>query len=127
MGISGTIKYADQIPYGFILDHLLVDGLSIKPMFGCHGIYVGSKLCLFLIDRRVSVNKHDVEPMENGVYVATTTNHIEQMRADFPDTEVQQLKGDKVWIFIASDHPAFEQRVVRACEMITANDLRIGR
>lgn len=121
------IKYADKIPYVFVLDHLLAGDLMIKPMFGCFGVYVGNKLCLFLIDRKTPIGRSEGEPMENGVYIATTGSHETDLRPIFPDVDFQGLKGDKAWIFVPVDHPRFEEHVVKACEMISDNDKRIGR
>jgi hypothetical protein len=122
-----SIKNADKIPYRFILDHILRDDVVIKPMFGCYSLYAGGKLCLFLVDRKVPVARPDGKEMENGVHIATTTEHEKSLKADFPDVQFRHLKDGKVWILIDRDHPLFEDRVVRACEMINSRDTRIGR
>lgn len=122
-----NIKYADKIPFAFILDHILSDDLVIKPMFGCYAVYVRQRLCLFLLDRNKPIGRSDGDPMQNGVYIATSQAHVTDLRSIFADVNFQGLKGDKVWIFVPVDHTQFEQHVIRACEMITANDSRIGR
>ena len=46
------MRYADKIPYAFILDYLIVVDVVINPMFGCYGIYSGRKLCMSSTARR---------------------------------------------------------------------------
>jgi hypothetical protein len=65
--------------------------------------------------------------MQNGVYIATSSAHVAGLGRVFDDVNFQGLKGDKVWIFVPVDHPRFEEHVIKACEMISANDGRIGR
>jgi hypothetical protein len=122
-----NIKYADRIPFGFILDHILRDDAAIKPMFGCFAVYAGSKLCLFLVDRGEPTTKPDGETMDNGVHVATTARHVDSLKQDFPEAEFRMLKDGKVWMLITSSAPRFEEDVIRACEMIDSHDPRIGR
>lgn len=115
-----TVRYADKIPYVFILDYLSGVDIVIKPMFGCFGIYANGKLCLFLVRREAG-------PMQKGVYIATTTEHCSQLKTDFAEAEFDQLKGDKVWIFISEASEMFERYVIKACEMISSRDARVGR
>ncbi len=122
---SNIDKYRDRLPYGFILDYLTE--AEIKPMFGCHGVYEGGKLCLFLVDRPAGVKRPDGDPMSNGIYIATTDIHAPALRSEFAGADFQQLKGGKVWIFVAADDARFEQYAIRACEMISSGDKRIGR
>ncbi len=131
MGVGFTLKipnidkYRGRLPYAFILDYL--SDIEIKAMFGCYGVYAGGKLCLFLVDRPAGVDRPDGEPMQNGIYIATTATHCDQLRPEFEGADFQQLKGGKVWIFVAADDARFEQYAVRACEMISSGDPRIGR
>lgn len=120
------MKYADKIPYVFILDYLAGVDIVIKPMFGCYGIYAGTKLCLFLVRRDKPVIPNDRSD-QNGLYVATTTEHIDALKADFPSAEFDLLKDDKVWMFFLEGSSNFEEYSIRTCEMISAFDPRIGR
>lgn len=121
------IKYADRIPFAFLLDHILRDDVVIKPMFGCFALYAGGKLCLFLVDRGEPLAKPDGETMDNGVHVATTVDHVDPLRREFPNAEFRVLKDGKVWMLIPSGNASFEQDVIKACELIDSHDPRIGR
>lgn len=122
-----AMRHADKIPFNFILDYLAGVDIQIKPMFGCHGIYANGKLCLFLINRERPLDRRDGEPMRNGVYIAATTEHVEQLKVIFTDAEFQFLKKKKVWIFVSESCGKFEEYAIRACEMISLRDARIGR
>ena len=95
MSSTRPIKNADKIPYKFILEHILRDDLVIKPMFGCYSLYAGGKLCLFLVDRKIPVMRPDGESMENGVHIATTTEHDTSLKPDFPDTDFDISKMER--------------------------------
>jgi hypothetical protein len=71
--------------------------------------------------------RREKEDMQKGVYVATTVDHIESLKTDFPSAEFEMLKEGKVWIFVSENLAEFEAYVVRACELISAGDPRIGR
>lgn len=120
------MKYADKIPYNFVLDHLAID-IVIKPMFGFYGIYTWGKLCLCLIRREKPLIRREKEPLQKGVYIATTVDHINSLRTDFPAAEFEILKEGKVWVFVSEELPGFEAYVIRACDLINAGDPRIGR
>lgn len=121
------MKYADKIPYSFVLDHLTGVDIVIKPMFGFYGIYTAGKLYLCLIRREKALIRREKEPLQKGVYIATTTDHVDSLKDVFPAAQVELLKEGKVWLFVSETRPEFEQYVIRACEMIAAGDLRIGR
>lgn len=127
LNMARLTHYENKIPYPFVLDYLTGVELVIKPMFGCYGIYSNGKLCLFLVHREKPLVRREKEPMQKGVYVATTTAHSPHLKAEFPKAEFEQLKGEKVWVFISDTLDNFEQYVVRACELISSNDERIGR
>jgi hypothetical protein len=120
------MRYADKIPYNFVLDYL-PDQIEIKPMFGCYAIYTGGRLCLFLMNRERPLMRRDSEPMQKGVYIATSEDHVPELKPLFPDAEFEYLKAGKIWIFVSETLHEFESSVIRACEMISAGDARIGR
>ncbi len=122
-----TIRYADKIPYVFVLDHLNGVDILIKPMFGYYGIYAHGRLYLFLVSREKPIRRHDINPMQNGIYIATTTEHCTELRVVFPQAEFQMLKAGKVWIFVSELLDRFEEYTIAACEMISRSDHRIGR
>ncbi len=121
------MKYADKIPYVFVLDHLIGVDIVIKPMFGCYGIYSGGRLCLFLMNRERPLIRREGEPMQKGIYIATTTDHTEELRPMFEKAEFELLKDKKVWIFVSETLDEFESYVIKVCELISSRDYRIGR
>jgi len=110
-----------------VLDHLTTVEVTIKPMFGCYGIYVDGRLCLFLMDREKPLIRREAEPMQKGIYVATIDAHLPSLRKIFRKAEFEMLKKGKVWIFISTELTEFENYVVTACELISNGDGRIGR
>lgn len=125
--MAAAKNYEDKIPFRFILDHLLGVDIVIKPMFGCYGVYAHGKLCLFLMDRERPLMRREGQPMQKGIYVATQTEFCRSLKEHFPAAEFEQLKGDKVWIFVSTALNEFEDYVVRACEMIRTGSPQIGR
>jgi hypothetical protein len=120
------MRHADKIPFVFVLDYL-PDDIVIKPMFGCYGIYSNGRLCLFLMNRERPLIRHEAEPMQNGVYIATTEGYVAELKRIFSEAEFEHLKAGKIWIFVSETLPEFEPNVIKACEMIAAGDARIGR
>ena len=91
-------------------------------MFGCLAVYVGEKIVLILRDR-------PKYPRDNGVWLATTPEHHETLRAEFPTMRSVGLLGKKItgWQVLPSESADFEEAAIRACELITAGDPRIGK
>jgi hypothetical protein len=93
-----------------------------RSMFGCLAIYVGEKIVLALRE------KLD-DTADNGVWLATTKEHHESLRREFPSMRSIQVLGKNVtgWQVRPVDAPDFEQAALRACDLIAARDLRIGK
>jgi hypothetical protein len=91
-------------------------------MFGCVAIYVGEKIVLVLRDKPSSA-------CDNGVWLATTLEHHDSLRQEFPNMRSIKLLGKKVtgWQVLPADAPNFEESALRACELIVASDRRIGK
>jgi len=91
-------------------------------MFGCLAVYVEDKIVLVLRDKRD-------ETADNGVWLATTEEHHESLRREFPNMRSIQVFGKEVtgWQVLPSDAPNFEEAALRACELIVARDPRIGK
>jgi hypothetical protein len=66
---------------------------------------------------------------DNGVWLATTKEHHESLRGEFPNMRSIQVLGKEVtgWQILPADSPDFEQSALRACELIAARDPRIGK
>ena len=91
-------------------------------MFGCTAIYIAEKIVLCLRDKSTS-------PVDNGVWLATTADHHESLRSEFPNMRSISLLGKEVtgWQLLPADAPDFEACAVRACELIAQRDPRIGK
>ncbi len=115
-------KPRKAIPHEFVLDALAPLSPRTNPMFGCLAVYVGEKIVLVLRDKRD-------ETQDNGVWLATTPEHHESLRREFPNMRSIKVLGKPVtgWQILPTDAPDFEQSALRACELIVAGDPRIGK
>ncbi len=116
------IKQRKAIPHEFVLDGLAPLSPRTRPMFGCLAIYVREKIVLILRDKP---NHTD----DNGVWLATTEEHHQSLLRDFPNMRSIKVLGDKVtgWQLLPADAADFEETALRACELVTAGDPRIGK
>ena len=91
-------------------------------MFGCLAVYVQEKIVLILRDK-------GKPPEDDGVWLATTEEHHESLRREFPSMRSIQVFGKRVthWQVIPADAHDFEEAALRACELMAARDHRIGR
>ena len=117
-----AVKQRKAVPHEFVLDAIAALSPRTRPMFGCLAVYVGDKIVLILRDKRD-------ETADNGVWLATTEEHHESLRREFPNMRSIQVFGKKVtgWQVLPADAPDFEEAALRACELIVARDPRIGK
>jgi hypothetical protein len=110
------------IPFDFVLERLAPLKPYTNPMFGCLAVYVGEKIVLIL-------RRRDSSPRDNGVWLATTEEHHESLRREFPNLRSIAVFGSPVtgWQVLAEDTPDFEAAVERACELVLEGDARIGK
>jgi hypothetical protein len=115
------IKTRRSVPYEFVLDAIAAAKPTTRPMFGCLAVYVGEKIVL-------ARDKPD-GVADNGVWLATTEDHHESLRCDFPNMRSIQAFGRPVtgWQILPADSLDFEQSALRACELVVARDPRIGK
>lgn len=73
-------------------------------------------------------------PPDNGVWLATTEEHHQSLRLEFPNMRsIQVLSknglGNKVtgWQVLPVDAQDFEQSALHACDLVLARDPRIGK
>lgn len=115
------LKPRKMAPHEFVLE--AISGLEPKtrPMFGCLAVYVGEKIVLILRDKAAG--------RDNGVWLATTAEHHESLRREFPNMRSIGVLGKDVtgWQMLPSEAPDFEQSALRACELVMARDPRIGK
>lgn len=116
------LKPRKPVPYEFVLDALSKLDVRTNPMFGCLAVYVGEKIVLVLRDKLP-------RDADNGVWLATTHEHHDSLRSDFPSMRSIQVLGKKVtgWQVLPADSPDFEESAIHACELIAAGDERIGK
>ena len=110
------------VPHAFVLDAIASLAPWTRPMFGCLAVYVGEKIVFILRDKPASA-------ADNGVWLATTRDHHESLRRDFPHMRSIQVLGEEVtsWQVLPVEAPDFEESVMRACEFVLAGDERIGK
>jgi len=124
------IKRRKPVPHEFVLDALAPLSPRTNPMFGCLAIYVGdkvgdkvqNKIVLILRDKRN-------QTADNGVWLATTEEHHQSLRREFPNMRSIQVLGKKVtgWQVLPADAEDFEKAALHACELVLAGDPRIGK
>jgi len=109
-------------PHQFVLDAISSLSPATRPMFGCLAVYVEDKIVLILRDKPNSKG-------DNGVWLATTAEHHESLRCEFPWMRSIGLLGKKVtgWQVLSADAPDFEESAIRACKLILEGDPRIGK
>ncbi len=115
-------KQRKTVPHEFVLDAISELLPTTRPMFGCLAVYVADKIVLILRDKPGAT-------ADNGVWLATTEEHHDSLRHEFPNMRSIQLFGKKVtgWQVLPADSPDFEEAALRACELVVARDSRIGK
>ena len=118
---ASALKPRKAVPHEFVLDALSPLSPHTNPMFGCLAVYVGPKIVLILRDKPGQA--------DNGVWLATTREHHESLRLDFPQMRSISVLGKDVtgWQILPADAPDFEEATLRACDLILARDPRIGK
>jgi hypothetical protein len=117
-----AVKQRKRIPHEFVLGELAALSPRTRSMFGCLAVYVEEKIVLILRDKQG-------ESADNGVWLATTEEHHESLRREFPKMRSIQIFRKKVtgWQVLPADAPDFEEAALRACELVAARDPRIGK
>ena len=115
-------KRRKPVPHEFVLDAIAALSPTTRPMFGCLAIYVADKIVLILRDK-------GGQGADNGVWLATTKDHHDSLRREFPHMRSIQVLGKNVtgWQVLPADAPDFEEAALRACELVIAGDPRIGK
>jgi hypothetical protein len=121
-GAIFAAKPRKVVPHEFVLDAIAGLLPRTRPMFGCLAVYVQDKIVFVLRDKREGT-------ADNGVWLATTTEHHESLRREFPNMRSVKVLGKKVtgWQILPADAPDFEQAALYACDLIVARDPRIGK
>ena len=117
-----AVKQRKPVPHEFVLDAIAPLSPETRSMFGCLAVYVQDKIVLILRDKRDGT-------ADNGVWLATTEEHHQSLRREFPNMRSIQVFGKKVtgWQVLPADAQDFEEAALRACELVLAGDPRIGK
>jgi len=120
--IPFALKQRKSIPHEFVLDAMAPLSPETRSMFGCLAVYVQDKIVLILRDKRDGT-------ADNGVWLATTEEHHQSLRREFPNMRSIQVFGKKVtgWQVLPADAQDFEEAALHACELVLAGDPRIGK
>lgn len=115
------MKKSRPIPFSFVLEQLFSLDPVVKPMFGCHALYVGEKIILIL--RQGETHRDD-----NGIWIATKTEHHASLKKELPSMRTIFVlgKGETNWQNLPEDADDFEESALKICELILNRDLRIG-
>jgi len=116
------VKSKKTVPFQFAIDALSSLEPQVRPMFGCHAVYIGRRIVLILRDRAA-------HPEINGVWIATSREHHHSLRKIFPKMRsIEVLGRDPTnWQMIPAESADFERAVLRACDLIHRGDRRIGK
>jgi len=117
-----AVRQRKAVSHEFVLDAIAPLSPWTRPMFGCLAVYVKEKIVLVLRDKLKNT-------ADNGVWLATTEEHHESLRREFPNMRSIKVLGKGVtgWQVLPADAPDFEEAALRACELIVAGDPRIGK
>jgi len=120
--MKNTPSAKKQVPFPFVLEELVSLRPTIKPVFGFTYVYLDEKLLVALRD---SVKQSG----SNGIWVFTTTEHLDSLGKEFPQLPRRQLwrSGKNAWVILASRLEDFEEYAFKVCELILKGDQRIGR
>ena len=116
-------KGPKKLPFDFVLQELEDLGPVTRPMFGCHAVYVDEHIVFILRDK-------GEPPEDDGVWVATTREHHRSLKKEFPSLRsITVLAGGSVtaWQVLPVSEEAFEESVLRVCELVRRRDARIGK
>jgi hypothetical protein len=111
-----------RVPHEFVLEAIAALSPWTRPMFGCVAVYVEEKIVLILRDKPGA-------KADNGVWLATTAEHHESLRREFPQIRSIGVLGKEVtgWQVLPADAVDFEEAALRACELVLQGDPRIGK
>ncbi|HZR58176.1 MAG TPA: hypothetical protein VFA74_14975 [Terriglobales bacterium] len=117
-----AIKKRKVPPHAFVIDAIAALQPETRSMFGCLAVYVEDKIVLALRDKSDKTE-------DNGVWLATSKEHHDSLRREFPNMRSIQIFEKEItsWQVLPASAPDFEESALRACELITAHDPRIGK
>ena len=121
------------LAYSFVLEELQSflspDRLRVRPMFGCHALYVDEKI-VFILRRKG--NPETVR--DDGMWVALAgPEQSNSLAKDFPALrEIEIFKGQgrqgfASWLNLPENEDGFEEAALEMCRLVSKRDSRIGK
>ena len=130
-------KQRKPVPHEFVLEAIAALSPRTRPMFGCLAVYVEDNIQRKMVEEKIVFILRDKDrskyprdrTADNGVWLATTKEHHESLRREFPNMRSIEVLGRDVtgWQVLPADAPDFEESALRACELVLARDARIGK
>jgi len=116
------MKKQKSLPFDFVLEQLQQLHPLVKPMFGCHAIYIGEEMMLVLR------KKKNIDS-DNGVWLASAKDHHKELKKILPSLRSISIfgTGESGWQIIPEDSDHFEEEVRAVCDLILKRDPRIGK
>jgi hypothetical protein len=122
--MKNSLAAKKRDPFPFILEELSAIRPTIKHWFGFTSVYLDERLLCSLRDS-------GKQPNSNGVWLYTTSEHLESLAKEFPELPERQLwrsrSSSNAWVVLASRLEGFEEYAYKACDLILRGDHRIGR
>ena len=111
-----------KIPFSFVLEELEPIRPRVTRAFGFTYVYLDERLLCGL-------RQATKLPSCNGLWLFTTTEHIDSLGHEFPELPRRYLwrSGKKAWVILASRFEFFEEYAFKACELMLNGDRRVGR
>lgn len=112
----------NRIPFPFVLDELSSIRPTVRQAFGFTYFYLDDRLLCCL-------RNSSKQPGSNGMWLFTTTEHVDSLAKEFPDLSRRYLwrSGKNAWVVLPSRLAEFEEYAFKACELILNGDRRVGR
>lgn len=118
------MKVRRQTPYSFVVEALERAQPLLKPMFGCVAVYVDDKIVFALRD------KDDSHVEDNGVWLATSAEHHDSLKLEFPNMRRINLLANGAptgWQNLPAECDDFEAMALKAVRLVLKGDPRIGK
>ena len=110
------------VPHRFILDAIAEMEPTTRAMFGSLAVYVGEKIVFLL-------RNSQKDTQANGVWVAVPPEYQDSVKVEFPKARSVHILGKDIkgWYLLSPEADDFEESALRACELVSQKDRRIGK
>jgi len=110
-----------QLPYDFVLRELYPIRPEIKKMLSGYALIHDQKILMLLREASAQLEF-------NGIFIASAEEHLESVKQDIHSSKMKfDIDGSDTWLFLSEDLDDFEEKVKKACSLIKAGDVRIGK